>query len=344
MFSEEKRGNRFLHTIPVWFSTGIVISLLMPLCLGATCILEPLFNPKTFLEDIIKYKPHYALVATSLWLYVIEHINKDFDLSFFKCPITGGEQVLRSTGVLINNFLKNHNCNIRMQKGWGMCELGATATTTVFSEYDKFESVGLPMPLAVVSAFDVNNDEELKYNERGEIRVQTPCRMKEYYNNPAATEKFFYFDEKGNTWGCTGDIGYIDEEGFVFILGRKNDFFISPDGRRHYLFDTENIILKNDFVDQCEVVTVESKQLGKEIPVAHIVIKKTFIGSVDSLIIELDKLCKDNLSEYAVPVGYKIREGFAIKPSGKRDTLSLKTERDDLLRVSNENIVQFNIE
>lgn len=331
----EKRGNRFLCNVPVWFSTGIVVSLLTPLCLGATCILEPVFNSETFLRDIIKYKPNYALVATSLWIYAANHLQKGFDISFLKHPITGGEQLLSSTEVFLNEFLKSHNCNLDIQKGWGMCELGATvATTSCCSKLNKLGSVGIPMPLTVINAFDVDSGKELKYNERGELRVQTPCRMKEYYKNPAATEDFFHTDENGNIWGCTGDIGYVDGDGFVFVLGRASDFF-SPDGKKHYLFDVENIILENEFVDLCEVVAIRSEKLDRDISLAHIVLRKNFDGDIDTLIYNIDKQCRKKLSEYAVPKGYKIRETFATKPSGKRDTLSLKNEHEGFVCVIN---------
>lgn len=345
LLSDEKRESRFLSTIPVWFSTGIVASIITPLCLGSICILEPVFNAETFLNDIIRYKPNYALVATSLWIYVANHLPKNFDLSFLKHPIAGGEQLLCSTESFLNDFFNHHKCNLKIQKGWGMCELGATAATTIFSSYaNKVGSVGIPIPFAIIGAFDVDSGEKLKYNERGEIRVITPCRMKEYFNNPSATQEFFHTDENGNTWGCTGDIGYVDEDGFVFILGRASDFFISPDGERHYLFDTENVILENESVDLCEVVTVKSEKCNREVPVAHIVLKKGFNDSIDELICNIDRSCREKLTEYAVPVGYKIRESFAIKPSGKRDTLSLKTELDGFVAVFEDTVKQISIE
>ncbi len=343
LIAEVKRGNRFLHTIPVWFSTGVVITLLMPLCLGVTCILEPVFSPEKFLNDMVKYKPNYALVATSLWLFVIEHIDKEFDLSFLKYPITGGEQMLVSTEMSINDFLKRHNCNAKMQKGWGMCELGATAATTVFSKYNKFGSVGIPMPFAVISAFDVNNGKELKYNERGELRVLTPGRMKEYYNNSIATDNFFNKDSDGNIWCCTGDIGYIDKDGFVFVLGRATDLFIAPDGKKYYLFDTENVILKNDFVDTCKIVAINSENLRIKGLVAHLVLKRNLEGDTNSIIYKIDKMCKEKLSKYAVPIAYKIRESLPINPSGKCDVLALRNECDGFLCVMNGNIRKFYI-
>ncbi|MCM1440095.1 MAG: acyl--CoA ligase [Roseburia sp.] len=343
-FSEEKRGDKFLHNVPIWFSTGVSISLLMPLCLGVVCILEPVFSPESFLEDIIKYKPNYALVATGLWLYVMEHINEDYNLSFLKCPITGGEQMLGSTEILINDFLKKHNCKAKIQKGWGMCELGATAATSVFSEYNKLETVGIPMPLAVISAFDVDSGNELRYNERGELRVQTPCKMKEYYNSPDATEEFFKVDLNENIWGCTGDVGYVDEDGFVFVLGRASDYFIAQDNKKYYLFDIENIILLNNNIDICEVVTIDSTKYGREILTAHIILKKGFAGDINDLIIELDTMCKEKLPPCTVPLGYKVRKSFMIKPSGKRDTLSLKNEHEDYLCVIDREVKRISID
>lgn len=75
-------------------------------------------------------QPNYTLVATSLWIYAANHLQKDFDLSFLKHPIDGGEQLLSETETFLNKFLKSHNCHLELQKGWGMCELGATAATT----------------------------------------------------------------------------------------------------------------------------------------------------------------------------------------------------------------------
>ena len=222
-----------------------------------------------------------------------------------------------------------------------MCELGATVvTTSCCGGANRLGSVSIPMPFVVISAFDIDNDRELTYNERGEMRVQTPGKMKEYYNNPAATKDFFRTDVNGGIWACTGDIGYVDENGFVFILGRASDDFISPDGRRQYLFDAENVILENKFVDICEVISTENEKLGRKVYLVHIVLKKGFDGYVNALICDIDGLCRKRLSEYAVPAGYKIREEFVIKAGEKHDTLSLEKERDGFMRVADGTVRQ----
>lgn len=339
-----ERNQRYLHIVPPWFSTGIVMNLLLGIYIGMTTILEPVFDVEAFVNDLIKYKPTHMIVATSIWLGTVDHPKiKNTNFPYFILPMSGGEALSKDNEKLINDFLLSKQSPTRLAKGYGMCELGSAATAAT-EDFNKIGSVGIPLPKVVISAFDIHSGEELKYNERGELRVLTPGRMLGYFKNDIATAEYFNIDANGNVWGCTGDIGYVDEDGFVFVLGRASDYFISPDGERHYLFDAENVILKNDSVDLCEVVTVMSKKLNREIPVAHIVLKKDFNSNTDDLIQELDKLCRGQLSEHAVPVGYKIRKEFAIKPSGKRDTLSLKNEYDGFMSVSDGKVKQISID
>lgn len=124
-----KRGDTFLQMIPVWFSTGIVISVFIPLIYGSVLIPELIFSKETFCKDLVKYKPNMTLAATSLWLYAVKTI-KYVDLSNLTCPITGGEKVLGQDEKIINEFLVNQGCKTKIYKGYGMCELGGTVTST----------------------------------------------------------------------------------------------------------------------------------------------------------------------------------------------------------------------
>ena len=337
-FPEVSRQKKFLHIVPIWFSSGISISLLMPLCLGVSCVLEPLFSPETFTSDLEKYSPNYIFGATSLWLYAMEHLDSKHDLSFLICPMTGGEQLLPETEFQINEFLSAHHYSCGLQKGWGMCELGATVASTSSDKTpagprNKIGSTGIPLPLATVSAFDPDTGKELPYGQRGELQVSTPCCMKEYYQNPDATNAFFRVDEQGRKWGHTGDIGYLDADGFVYVLGRAVDYFIDAQSQKHYLFDIENVILQNPAVDICEVVVLHRD--GSSFPVAHILLKKDFFGDKLQLLKELHTHCEQVLPAPAVPSAYKFRDSFSVKPSGKRDTEALTHEYNDYLVFEN---------
>ncbi len=316
-----KRGDSFLQIVPTWFSTGIVLSIMMPICLGITVILEPIFSGESFSNDIKKYQPNMTLGATSLWLYVLSDTKMErVDLSNFTYPITGGKQVLPETEIAINDFLKSHGCNTSLIKGYGMCELGSTVLTSS-PIHSKLSSAGYPISHVIVSAFNKKN-EELKYNERGEIRVVSPSHMKKYFKNKKSTEKFFYTDKKGLVWGKTGDIGYVDEDGDVYILGRATDSFISKGGKTIYNFDIEAVIRDDYCVKDCEVVGVSKNSY--EIPVAYIIRATDCTLSDDELIIRLNNICKEKLETELIPRGYKVVNDFPMKNNGKRNMEAIK--------------------
>ena len=324
-----KREDRFLQIIPCWFSTGLVFSILMPLCLCITVILEPIFNKKIFAHDLRRYKPNMSIVATSLWNFAINSSElKKCDLSFMLLPITGGEFVSNSSEKEINDFLRNSGCNAKLLKGYGMCELGSTVTSDT-PLHSKVGSVGFQIKGVTVSAFDSVTNKEMKCGERGEIRVDSPARMKEYYKNLQATKDFFYTDENGVMWGRTGDIGYVDEDGFLFVLGRASDTFTSKSGEKTYCFDIEAAIRENENVADCEVVGISAN--GYEIPVAHIIVKEGCESYEDKVIETIHMYCQQNLPENAVPCGYKICKSFPVKDSGKRDIELIMQDRTNFV-------------
>ena len=143
----------------------------------------------------------------------------------------------------------------------------------------------------------------------------------------------FPVDEQGRKWGHTGDIGYLDADGFVYVLGRAVDYFIDAQSQKHYLFDIENVILQNPAVDICEVVVLHRD--GSSFPVAHILLKKDFFGDKLQLLKELHTHCEQVLPAPAVPSAYKFRDSFSVKPSGKRDTEALTHEYNDYLVFEN---------
>ena len=321
------RGDTFLQMIPVWFSTGIVISVLMPLAKGTVVIPEPKFSKETFLKDLIRYNPSVTLTATSLWLYVINS-GETIDLSNMKYPTTGGETILPLDENRINNYLRNNGCKTRLYKGYGMCELGSeiTGDNDSPSYCGKLGGCGYPMLGVTVSAFDLTTNKELPYGQHGEIRVLSPARMKGYYKNPEATAKFFKEDEQGNVWGCTGDIGYVDEDGEVFILGRATDHFRRENGEIVFLFDIEAEILKNEAISQCKVVDIEDK--GKKL-VAHLVFREG-VKDEEDVVASIWSELRKALPSYMVPEYYKIRSSMPVHTNGKRDVGALKIDKEGL--------------
>lgn len=325
-----ERGDTFLQMIPVWFSTGIVYSVLMPLAKGFTVIPEPKFSKETFLADLKKYRPNITLTATSLWIYVVNS-GEDVDLSQMKYPITGGEKILPQDDLKINEFFKRYGCKKKFYKGYGMCELGSeiTGTTDAENYTDKQGGCGYPILSVIVSAFDLATGKELPYGQHGEIRVLSPARMKGYYKNPEATAEFFKEDEQGNVWGCTGDIGFVDEDGEVFILGRATDHFRRENDEIVFLFDIEAEILKNEAISQCKVIDIEDN--GKKL-VAHLVFQEG-VENREDVIASIWSELRESLPSYMVPEYYKIRSSMPVHTNGKRDVGALKQDDNELVKI-----------
>lgn len=323
-----KRGDRFLQMIPVWFSTGIVLSVLMPLCLGVSVILEPIFSEKSFAKDIAKYRPNMTLAATSLWLYAMKSRElRNQDLSFLKYPITGGELILGRVEAALNAFFKQHNCKAPLIKGYGMCELGSTISTDDL-KHRKPDAAGFPILGVTVAAFDLDTGLEKPYNEPGELRVLSPAHMKGYFKNSTATKEFFWHDSSNQVWGRTGDIGYVDEDGFVHVLGRSTDIFTDRSGTTQYCFYIENVILQNPAIAQCEVVGLPKD--GIEVPVAHLVLEENTTEEREKLFAAIHAACIEALVPECVPFGYCIWDSFPIKNNGKRDMEKIKARTDGL--------------
>lgn len=328
------RGETFLQLVPVWFSTGIVLEILMPLSAGITVIPEPIFSKETFVRDLKRYKPNMTLTTPTHWLYAVDSKRlKHIDLSHMNYPITGGERLLPFDEKRINAFLTDHKCKANIIKGYGMCELGSTVATSRDSEkyISKFGGNGLPILNVSVSAFDMTTNKELKSGECGEIRVNSPARMKEYYKNKNATNAFFYTDENGSIWACTGDIGYVDQDGEVFILGRATDCATLDNGKKVFLFDIENRILQDESLSGCKVVDVQEN--GKTTLIAHITVRAGVIYDDHKLAQKIYDHCKKHLCDEEVPRKYKFRTSFPAHSNGKRDIAALKQEKEGFIEI-----------
>ena len=321
-----ERGDTFYAVIPIWFSTGNVLDILMPLRMGMTVIPELQFEKERIIDGIKKYKPTMTLNPTSIWMALAQSKKgKKIDLKAMKYPITGGEAVTPQEEKIITDFLRKSGCNAPLIKGYGMCELGSTATSTS-PEHNKVRSSGYPIKGVTVAVFDTETNEELPYGQRGEIRVNSPARMKEYYKNPVETKKYFYEDQNHCIWGCTGDIGYVDEDGYLFVEGRASDSFYSEDGKRIYLFDIEHIVLEDEAVAQCKAVAVQIN--GKFKPILHVVLQKNGVTDAKTVIPRIHKKLSEQLPENAIPVAYKLRQALPVHPNGKRNVEALKAEDD----------------
>ena len=220
-----------------------------------------------------------------------------------------------------------------MLVGYGQCEAGATIATETAKTRHSDASVGIPLPGINLRVVD-DNFNELSYYERGQILADTPCRMIGYYNNKQATDEYFYTDKNGVKWNCTGDVGYIDKNGQLYIEGRTSDFTIVND-KKIYNFDIENCLRKIPGIKNCDVLSKKSDN-GQEELVVHIILDESYNNACGCDYLEdIQKHIYDTFGDVDyVPYIFKIRKSFPYAPSGKRDVNKMKNETDGFIEIN----------
>lgn len=317
-----ERKERYFLQIPIWFSTGIITTGLAPLSYGVTLILEPIYDFDIFDKHIKKFKPNYMISATGLVNHMIANPALSEAAKCFKCLAIGGEGITVHAENRINEWLNKNGNPLNLRKGYGMCECCGAVTNTELN-CNPLTCSGIPTPHVTVSAFDLETGAELKYNERGEIRVLTPCRMSGYYKKSEETKKYFHTDKDGNVWACTGDMGYVTEDGCVYVNGRINDSYRNEQNEVIYLFDIERAVLDIPQVRECKAVA--SIIDGKTVHVCHTVLEKG--ANASEIIGEIFKHCSEKLPDTYLPYLFKIHDdALPVATSGKLDTLSMKKD------------------
>lgn len=322
-----KRQQKFLNVMPPFISYGLVCGLHMPLSLGVTSIIIPNLDPKNLASLILKYKPaHMCGVPLHYQILANDKRMKHADISYLINSGSGGDAIAVGTENEVNQFLKSHGSKYALTKGYGMTELCSSACTCM-NDINKPGSVGIPLVKNTISAFKPGTDEELNFGERGEICITGPTMMLGYYDKPEETSHVLHKHSDGMIWVHTGDIGYVDEDGFVFVDGRIKRMIIRYDGFKIFPSLIENVISTHPAVKVCSVVASQDKDNPRGyLPYVYIVLKENVQESQKEIKSEIIELCQDKLPEYAQPVGYKFSESLYYTPVGKVDYRKLEME------------------
>ncbi len=338
-----KIGDRNLVLIPPMYGTSLCHCINTPLAFGCTNIMQPVYNPQTFLRDLRKYEPNIVVGSLGHYISLLDKDIKAGSLSFLDMPFTGGEPLPPMLANQINNKLQRAGVKQRLIIGYGMSEFG---TMTMFNMDipNRINESGILMPFVEAKIVNPITNEPVKVGEKGIIKISSPCMMKEYFNNKEATEKFFEVDENGIVWGNTNDIASVDENGVYRVEGRSTDSFTDSNGNIVYLFEIENKIASSKYVKECELVSLTVA--GKVVPVAHIVLERNAQKLAKDVLFAINAECEKEFSNpEAIPFAYKLRDSFPTSPiSGKRDYETLKYETEGYLQITEKGISMLSIE
>lgn len=320
--SQEK--DKFLTFLPPFIAYCLVNAIHDPLYLGFENILIPKFDASDFPNLMYKYKPNHVLAGPILWDYFIKNkkIQKE-DLSYLKSPISGGDVLNIELEREINNFFKQHNCNIPIASGYGLTEVSAAAIYSKSTAY-KEGFVGIPYVKNNVSVFVPGTKEELPYNQEGEICISTKTLMKEYFNNHSATANIIKKLADGERWIYTGDLGIIDHDGSIKVSGRIKRLIVR-NGNKIFPSDVENIILQNQLINRVSVVSMPSSE-ERNVPVAYLTIKPTGMGFENDIVDNIELAIRNKLPDFNVPVKYIFKLELPLTNINKIDFKKLEEE------------------
>jgi len=324
-----KRGSVLLNIFPPFLAFGMVLGVHTALTLGWESVLVPKFEPMEFAELLIKYKPNGIMGVPSYFEFLMSSpllLNKD--LSFVRVILVGGDKTPIELENKVNAFFAEHNSKIHLSKGYGMTEVSASATLS-YENANKVGSNGIPMIKTIVSIFDDASHKECTYNEKGEICICTPTMMMGYYGKKEETNKVLKKHEDGYKWIHTGDYGYVDEDGFIFVEGRIKRVIVRYDGFKVFPSLIEQSISKHNSIATCCVVGKSDKEHSQgKLPVAFVVLKS---DSMDKIKVrsELNDICSKELPEYAQPCDFIFRDSLPLTPIGKIDYISLEKEIEE---------------
>ena len=251
------RNQRYLDIIPAFSSYGLVSSLHMPLVFGLEVVMIPKFEPEKVGHYMKKYKPSHTMLVPSHYERLMQsrEVQNGLDLSFLQTIGSGGDTINEGLEEKLNSFFKERGCPYPVSQGYGMSEVSSAASACI-QNHVRTLSVGYPLLSTTVSVFKPGTTEELGFNELGELCMSGPALMKGYFNDPEETARTMIPHPDGTVWVHSGDLGYMDEDGFIYIKGRIKRMITRHDGHKVFPIGLENKLGAIEGVASVAVVAI----------------------------------------------------------------------------------------
>ena len=325
-----EKGDTFLGIMPNFLAYGMGLGIHVFLILGAKNVIIPSFKPEEFPKLILKHKPaHFAGVPDYFQYLMSDKKVQNADLSFIKNPCAGGDSMDPNFKKKCNEFLLKHKSQNKIMVGYVLTENSGMSTGQFYMGESNSENelltVGVPTLYNTFYVMDLETGEFLKTNQIGEILISGNSVMQGYVNNPEEIKKVIEVRD-GVRYLHTGDIGYVDDEGLIYVIDRIKRIIIRPDGHNVFPAFIEQVITKHKFIKECVCVGLKSEENSNgRIPVAFITIEPGHEAEVEQIIEELKEMSLRELPERDVALDYVVLDKIPMTDAGKHNIKELES-------------------
>lgn len=318
-----QEGKKVLDALPPWIAYAIGQAILYPLALGAKVKICPTFEPNMVMKNLGKFTISFA--APFHYRYIRDNYNKLSrkqleGLKIIDYLASGGDKISAEENaeleqvmgaVLVNGYGNN--------EGWG-------CLTCNPAKYNKYGTVGIPKYGETIIAYDANTGKELTYGESGEICALADTMFLYYEGNPDDTNAVKQLHSDGKVWLHTGDLGFVDEDGFITLNGRARRVIVRQ-GFKISAYTIEDKITEHPAVKEC--VAVEVKDSAEEhVPMVYIILKDD-VANVENIKQSIYDKCHSELKEYEIPKHFQIVSELPYTQNGKYDFRMLEKQGNE---------------
>ena len=333
-----KPGDSILTILPVFHGFGLGVCVHGFLIGAGTLILVPQFNAEITAKLIKKKKPSVIAGVPTLFEALLKNKNlAKADLSNLKGVFGGGDKVPRSIKERFDKILKDGGSSTVLREGYGLTESVTVALLMPEDEYRE-GSVGIPVSDMSVKIVQPKTNASVKPGTEGEICLSGPTIMNGYLNEPKETAETLKLHDDGLLWLHTGDLGTMDEDGFVYFKLRMKRM-IKVSGVSVYPTEIEKILDSHEAVNMaCAIGIPDTYQLQK---VKAFVVLHNEEDAGPGLEKELIDYCRSRINKWSCPKEIEFRESLPVTKVGKIAFTEL--EKEELEKVSSNSNLESDI-
>lgn len=314
-------GKRMLSLMPLFHGFGLGLGIHTPLSVGAQCILMPRFNAKALTGILKKQTPHVIPGVPQFFEALTDLPGlKKADLSCVLGVFCGGDTLTPDLKNRVDRFLQDHGSTARLRQGYGLTEC-VSATCLEPPAASRTGSVGRPFDSTLYRIFCPQSHKEAAPGQLGEICISGQTVMQGYLNCPEETAQVLQTHPDGRLWLHTGDLGHMDEDGFVYFHQRLKRMLVC-NGYNIYPCQLEQALQLHPKVDKACVVGIADPKRG-QVPQAYVILKPGFTPD-EAIRKELFNHCAQHIAAYALPREIVFTDALPKTALGKTDYRKLE--------------------